>query len=97
MRSISTALLHLRYHLPSKFAPKDKRLSKIQTLRYAIRYISELLQTLETGPAKDGGLRRPEVMLPSPVEPGDSVERQLAYKEHCCTDSQSDTDESLEV
>lgn len=48
MRSISTALRHLRHHLPTKFAPKDKRLSKIQTLRYAIRYITELLQILHS-------------------------------------------------
>ena len=46
MRDISAALLQLRYHLPASFAPKDKKLSKIQTLRFAIRYIGDLWEVL---------------------------------------------------
>ena len=49
MRSISAALLQLRYRLPSSFAPKEKKLSKIQTLRFAIRYIGDLWDVLQRG------------------------------------------------
>ncbi|XP_048580329.1 pancreas transcription factor 1 subunit alpha-like [Nematostella vectensis] len=48
MRSISDALLHLRYHLPQTVVAKDKKLSKIQTLRLAIRYISDLFEILQS-------------------------------------------------
>jgi transcription factor 15 len=47
MRSISDALLHLRYHLPSTVVPKDQKLSKIQTLRLAIGYIADLWQIVK--------------------------------------------------
>lgn len=53
MRSISAAMLELRYHLPSSFAPKEKKLSKIQTLRYAIRYIGDLFEVLQKGQESD--------------------------------------------
>lgn len=48
MRSITAAMLQLRYHLPSSLAPKEKKLSKIQTLRFAIRYISDLWEVLQS-------------------------------------------------
>lgn len=48
MRSISAAMLQLRYRLPSSFAPKEKKLSKIQTLRLAIRYIGDLWNVLQS-------------------------------------------------
>lgn len=47
MQSISNALLHLRYHLPASVVPKDKKLSKIQTLRLAIGYINSLWQVVQ--------------------------------------------------
>ena len=47
MRSISAAMLQLRYRLPSSLAPKGKKLSKIQTLRFAIRYIGYLWNVLQ--------------------------------------------------
>lgn len=47
MRSISDALLHLRGHLPSTLVPKEQKLSKIQTLRLAIGYISDLWQVVQ--------------------------------------------------
>lgn len=53
MRSISAAMLQLRYHLPSSFAPKEKKLSKIQTLRFAIRYIGDLYEVLQRGEESD--------------------------------------------
>lgn len=53
MRSISAAMLELRYHLPSSFAPKEKKLSKIQTLRFAIRYIGDLFEVLQKGQESD--------------------------------------------
>lgn len=53
MRSISAAMLQLRYHLPSSFAPKEKKLSKIQTLRFAIRYIGDLFEVLQKGQESD--------------------------------------------
>lgn len=49
MRSISAAMLQLRCHLPSSVAPKEKKLSKIQTLRFAIRYIGDLWEVLQRG------------------------------------------------
>ena len=49
MRSISAAMLQLRYRLPSSFAPREKKLSKIQTLRLAIRYIGDLWNVLQSG------------------------------------------------
>lgn len=49
MRSISAAMLQLRYRLPSSIAPKEKKLSKIQTLRFAIRYIGDLWEVLQRG------------------------------------------------
>jgi len=49
MRSISAAMLQLRYRLPSSFAPREKKLSKIQTLRFAIRYIGDLWDVLQRG------------------------------------------------
>ena len=48
MRSLSTALLHLRDCLPSFIVPIDKKLSKIQTLRLAIRYIATLRKILQS-------------------------------------------------
>ncbi|XP_078376796.1 uncharacterized protein LOC144660115 [Oculina patagonica] len=53
MRSISAAMLQLRYHLPSSFAPKEKKLSKIQTLRFAIRYIGDLWEVLQRSEDSD--------------------------------------------
>lgn len=53
MRSISDALLHLRGHLPSTIVPKDKKLSKIQTLRLAIGYISDLWQVVQNNDGCD--------------------------------------------
>lgn len=53
MRSISAAMLQLRYHLPSSFAPKEKKLSKIQTLRFAIRYIGDLFDVLQRSEDSD--------------------------------------------
>lgn len=53
MRSISAAMLELRYHLPSSLAPKEKKLSKIQTLRFAIRYIGDLWEVLQRGEESD--------------------------------------------
>ena len=55
MRSISTALLHLRGCLPAYMVPAEKKLSKIQTLRLAIRYIAMLWQLLE--PPSEGTVR----------------------------------------
>ncbi|XP_031560876.1 pancreas transcription factor 1 subunit alpha-like [Actinia tenebrosa] len=54
MRSISDALLHLRGHLPSTVVPKNQKLSKIQTLRLAIGYISDLWQDVQNN---DGRVR----------------------------------------
>lgn len=53
MRSISAAMLQLRCHLPSSVAPKEKKLSKIQTLRFAIRYIGDLWEVLQRGEESD--------------------------------------------
>jgi len=53
MRSISDAMLQLRCHLPSSVAPKEKKLSKIQTLRFAIRYIGDLWEILQRGEESD--------------------------------------------
>ena len=53
MRSISAAMFQLRCHLPSSVAPKDKKLSKIQTLRFAIRYIGDLWEVLQRGEESD--------------------------------------------
>ena len=53
MRSISAAMFQLRCHLPSSVAPKEKKLSKIQTLRFAIRYIGDLWEVLQRGEDSD--------------------------------------------
>ena len=60
MRSISAAMLQLRYHLPSTFAPKEKKLSKIQTLRFAIRYIGDLWEVLQRGEQSDNEASSPD-------------------------------------
>lgn len=47
MRSIGAAMLQLRHRLPPSLVPKSKKLSKIQTLRLAIRYIAYLFEVLQ--------------------------------------------------
>ncbi|KAM5171879.1 uncharacterized protein ACMZJ9_004663 [Mantella aurantiaca] len=46
MRNLSTALQHLRRYLPAAVAPVGKSLTKIETLRLTIRYISHLSDVL---------------------------------------------------
>ncbi|CAI9541164.1 unnamed protein product [Staurois parvus] len=46
MRNLSTALQHLRRYLPPAVAPVGKSLTKIETLRLTIRYISHLSDVL---------------------------------------------------
>lgn len=42
MRDLTKAMHHLRTYLPSSVAPAGQTLTKIETLRLAIRYISYL-------------------------------------------------------
>lgn len=76
MRSISAAMLELRYHLPSSFAPKEKKLSKIQTLRYAIRYIGDLFEVLQKGQESDSET--------SSVESESNSQRESLFKAGTC-------------
>ncbi|XP_073479621.1 uncharacterized protein [Aquarana catesbeiana] len=46
MRNLSTALQHLRRYLPAAVAPVGKTLTKFETLRLTIRYISHLSDVL---------------------------------------------------
>ncbi|XP_053575336.1 uncharacterized protein LOC128664544 [Bombina bombina] len=46
MRNLSTSLQHLRRYLPPAVAPAGKNLTKIETLRLTIRYISHLSAVL---------------------------------------------------
>lgn len=95
MRSISNALLHLRYHLPASIVPKDKKLSKIQTLRLAIGYINNLWQVVQnTGDLDD--LVLSTTTMPTDLDSGDdsspcsessSVISSTNYSEtECCDD-----------
>ncbi|MBN3287951.1 MESP1 protein, partial [Polyodon spathula] len=47
MRDLAKALHHLRTYLPPSVAPAGQTLTKIQTLRLTIRYISHLSEQLE--------------------------------------------------
>ncbi|KAK2539320.1 mesoderm posterior protein 2-like [Columba livia] len=42
MRRLAQALLRLRHYLPPTLAPAGQSLTKIETLRLAIRYIAHL-------------------------------------------------------
>ncbi|XP_013367886.1 PREDICTED: mesoderm posterior protein 2 [Chinchilla lanigera] len=55
MRTLARALLELRRFLPPSVAPAGQSLTKIETLRLAIRYIGHLSAVLGLG---DDGLRR---------------------------------------
>ena len=50
MRHVNEGYARLREHLPDE--PTDKRMSKVETLRAAIRYIKHLESLLDVG--KDG-------------------------------------------
>ncbi|XP_062856357.1 mesoderm posterior bb [Trichomycterus rosablanca] len=62
MRDLTKALHHLRTFLPPSVAPAGQTLTKIETLRLAIRYIShlsaQLHQNSHAGPSHADGLRR---------------------------------------
>uniref|UniRef100_A0A674K2U1 BHLH domain-containing protein n=1 Tax=Terrapene triunguis TaxID=2587831 RepID=A0A674K2U1_9SAUR len=62
MRNLSKALHTLRRYLPPSVAPAGQSLTKIETLRLAIRYISHLSELLglseETLAQRRGGPRR---------------------------------------
>ncbi|OPJ70261.1 hypothetical protein AV530_019450 [Patagioenas fasciata monilis] len=70
MRRLAQALLQLRHYLPPALAPAGQSLTKIETLRLAIRYIAHLsaLLGLRAGappdlpgdPLLDTGLMLPE-------------------------------------
>uniref|UniRef100_A0A672YCI6 Mesoderm posterior aa n=1 Tax=Sphaeramia orbicularis TaxID=375764 RepID=A0A672YCI6_9TELE len=47
MRDLTKALHHLRMYLPTSVAPAGQTLTKIETLRLTIRYISYLSQQLQ--------------------------------------------------
>ena len=47
MGDIRVAFQKLRKHIPGKFAPTYKHLPKIQVLRFAVSYISELSEILQ--------------------------------------------------
>nr|XP_055058194.1 mesoderm posterior aa [Misgurnus anguillicaudatus] len=49
MRDLTKALHHLRTYLPPSVAPAGKTLTKIETLRLAIQYISDLSEQLVIG------------------------------------------------
>lgn len=70
MRDLTKALHHLRSFLPLSVAPAGQTLTKIETLRLTIHYISHLSAQLETSQAEvgHGSLPRfPEQMeVPSP-------------------------------
>ena len=51
VRCVNEGYLKLKQHLP--ITNKDKRLSKVETLRYAIRYIKHLEQLLDSSDGKD--------------------------------------------
>jgi achaete-scute complex protein len=46
VRSVNDGFERLRAHLPIQNEPKDRRLSKVETLRYAINYIEHLQSLL---------------------------------------------------
>uniref|UniRef100_A0A3B3SUT4 Mesoderm posterior ba n=1 Tax=Paramormyrops kingsleyae TaxID=1676925 RepID=A0A3B3SUT4_9TELE len=46
MRDLTKALQHLRTYLPPSVAPAGQTLTKIETLRFTIRYISHLMEQL---------------------------------------------------
>ncbi|XP_066504102.1 mesogenin-1-like [Hoplias malabaricus] len=52
MRDLTKALHHLRTYLPPSVAPAGQTLTKIETLRLTIRYISHLSAQLEYGNAE---------------------------------------------
>ncbi|KAJ0056312.1 hypothetical protein NL108_004580 [Boleophthalmus pectinirostris] len=64
MRDLTKALHHLRSYLPASVAPEGQTLTKIETLRFTIRYIShlsaqlglteEVLEKRSSGPMEPG-------------------------------------------
>uniref|UniRef100_A0A4W4GM16 Mesoderm posterior ab n=1 Tax=Electrophorus electricus TaxID=8005 RepID=A0A4W4GM16_ELEEL len=63
MRDLTKALHHLRTYLPASVAPAGQTLTKIETLRLAIRYISYLSSQLDV-PEQPLG-RRTEIQSPA--------------------------------
>ncbi|KAK1804654.1 hypothetical protein P4O66_020649 [Electrophorus voltai] len=63
MRDLTKALHHLRTYLPASVAPTGQTLTKIETLRLAIRYISYLSSQLDV-PEQPLG-RRTEIQSPA--------------------------------
>uniref|UniRef100_A0A4W4GQQ9 BHLH domain-containing protein n=1 Tax=Electrophorus electricus TaxID=8005 RepID=A0A4W4GQQ9_ELEEL len=63
MRGLTKALHHLRTYLPASVAPTGQTLTKIETLRLAIRYISYLSSQLDV-PEQPLG-RRTEIQSPA--------------------------------
>ncbi|XP_061591345.1 mesoderm posterior protein 1-like [Cololabis saira] len=60
MRDLTKALHHLRSYLPPSVAPAGQTLTKIETLRLTIRYISHLSAQLGLGPEAPEALEAPE-------------------------------------
>ncbi|KAM6426373.1 uncharacterized protein PHA67_004337 [Liasis olivaceus] len=66
MRHLAQALLALRRYLPASVAPAGQSLTKIETLRLAIRYIAHLSELL--GLSEESLARRPCALgLPDPA------------------------------
>uniref|UniRef100_A0A673WMZ5 Mesoderm posterior aa n=1 Tax=Salmo trutta TaxID=8032 RepID=A0A673WMZ5_SALTR len=59
MRDLTKALHHLRTYLPPSVAPPEQTLTKIETLRFTISYISHLSAQLGLSQIRDIGQKIP--------------------------------------
>lgn len=68
MRDLTKALQHLRTYLPPSVAPAEQALTKIETLRLTIHYISYLSAQLELG-QEEATNGRPSAPMQAPNTP----------------------------